>query len=105
MKSIAEQLKRFRIAQGSHDRENPTHGPATGVCLSWSDLETLGFDDGEELWGGFTIHGDEGCTGNFRIICDKDPLGDKALSREDAKEDLVLVGREMNRDLERREAA
>lgn len=90
--NVGKNLERFRIAAFAHDRENPTHSPAYGVCVSWHDLERLGFEDGEELWGGFKIFGDSGTTGNFRIVCDRDDAPTGKLSAEEAAKDLVAVG-------------
>jgi hypothetical protein len=33
-------------------------------------MERLGFDEGEEILPGITIHADSGVTGNFRVLCD-----------------------------------
>lgn len=90
MSKVGANLQRFREAAFAHDRENPTHSPAYGVCVAWHDLERLGFEDGEELWPGFKIFGDGGTTGNCRIICDKERH--PAAAREEAKKDLIAVG-------------
>ena len=37
-------------------------------------MERLGFDEGEEVLPGITIHADAGVTGNFRVLCDGDHL-------------------------------
>ena len=66
---IAKNLERFAQAVASHDRENPTH-TAWGIGLSHFDLERLGFEEGEEILPGITIHADSGVTGNFRVLCD-----------------------------------
>src|SRR5271154_1755505 len=66
---IAKNLERFAQAVASHDRENPTH-TAYGIGLAHFDLERLGFDEGEEVLPGITIHADGGVTGNFRVLCD-----------------------------------
>jgi hypothetical protein len=66
---IAKNLERFRQGVAAHDRENPTHNPAYGIGVSHFDLERLGFDEGEELWSGVTIHVDGKATGNFRVLC------------------------------------
>ena len=68
---IARNLERFAQAVAAHDRENPTH-TAWGIGLAHFDLERLGFDEGEEVLPGVTIHGDSGVTGNFRVLCDGD---------------------------------
>jgi hypothetical protein len=68
---IAKNLERFAQAVNSHDRENPTH-TAYGIGLAHFDLERLGFDEGEEILPGITIHADGGVTGNFRVLCDGD---------------------------------
>jgi len=70
---IAANLRAFRIAVNSHDRENPTH-TAYGIGLNPFDLERLGFDEGEEVLPGITIHADSGVTGNFRVLCDGEHL-------------------------------
>src|SRR3979490_1658777 len=66
---IAKNLKAFQIAINAHDRENPTHN-AYGIGLAHFDLERLGFDEGEEVLPGITMHADGGVTGNFRVLCD-----------------------------------
>jgi hypothetical protein len=68
---IAKNLERFAQAVAAHDRENPTH-TAFGIGLAHFDLERLGFDEGEEILPGITIHADSGVTGNFRVLCDGD---------------------------------
>jgi hypothetical protein len=73
---IAANLRAFRIGLNAHDRENPTH-TAHGIGLAHFDLERLGFDEGEEIFPGITIHGDDGETGNFRVLCDGDHLEEK----------------------------
>src|SRR3954449_10753446 len=66
---IAKNLQAFQIAINAHHSENPTHN-AFGIGLAHFDLERLGFDEGEEVLPGITIHGDDGVTGNFRVLCD-----------------------------------
>jgi len=73
---IAANLRAFQIALNSHDRENPTH-TAYGIGLAHFDMERLGFDEGEEVLPGITIHADGGVTGNFRVLCDGDHLEEK----------------------------
>ena len=68
---IAKNLKAFQIAINAHDRENPTHN-AWGIGLAHFDLERLGFEEGEEVLPGITIHVDSGVSGNFRVLCDGD---------------------------------
>jgi hypothetical protein len=66
---IAKNLQAFQIALNAHDRENPDH-TAYGIGLAHFDMERLGFDEGEEVLPGITIHADGGVTGNFRVLCD-----------------------------------
>ena len=66
---IAKNLERFAQAVAAHDRENPTH-TAYGIGLAHFDMERLGFEEGEEILPGITIHADSGVTGNFRVLCD-----------------------------------
>jgi hypothetical protein len=66
---IAKNLERFAQAVAAHDRENPTH-TAHGIGLAHFDMERLGFDEGEGILPGITIHADSGVTGNFRVLCD-----------------------------------
>src|ERR1700759_841056 len=70
---IAKNLGRCAKAAAAHDRENPTH-TAHGIGLAHFDMERLGFDEGEEVLPGITIHADGGVTGNFRVLCDGDHL-------------------------------
>jgi hypothetical protein len=73
---VAANLRAFQIGINSHDRENPTH-TAHGIGLAHFDMERLGFDEGEEILPGITIHADGGVTGNFRVLCDGDHLAEK----------------------------
>lgn len=73
---IAANLRAFQIAVNSHDRENPTH-TAYGIGLAHFDMERLGFEEGEEVLPGITIHVDGGVTGNFRVLCDGDHLEER----------------------------
>src|SRR3712207_2551977 len=66
---IAKNLEAFQIAINVHDRENPDH-TAYGIGLAHFDMERLGFEEGETVLPGITIHGDGGVTGNFRVLCD-----------------------------------
>jgi len=66
---IAKNIERFAQAVAAHDRENPTH-TAHGIGMAHFDMERLGFDEGEEILPGITIHADSGVTGNFRVLCD-----------------------------------
>jgi hypothetical protein len=83
---IAKNLQAFQIAINSHDRENPSHN-AYGIGLAHFDLERLGFDEGEQILPGITIHADDGGTGNFRVLCDGDH--DENLEREAEEADVV----------------
>ena len=66
---VAKNLQAFAIAVNVHDRENPDH-TAYGIGLAHFDMERLGFDEGETILPGITIHADGGVTGNFRVLCD-----------------------------------
>ena len=81
---VAKNLRAFQIAINSHDRENPTHN-AYGIGLAHFDMERLGFDEGEEVLPGITIHADGGETGNFRVLCD----GDHQEEREAEEAEVV----------------
>jgi hypothetical protein len=81
---IAKNLERFAQAVAAHDRENPTH-TAHGIGLAHFDMERLGFEEGEEILPGITIHGDSGVTGNFRVLCD----GQHDEEREQVEEEVV----------------
>ena len=65
---VAKNLRAFQMALNAHDRENPTH-TAWGIGLAHFDMERLGFDEGEEILPGITIHADQGVSGNFRVLC------------------------------------
>ena len=80
---IAKNLERFAQAVSAHDRENPTH-TAHGIGLAHFDLERLGFDEGEEILPGITIHADSGVTGNFRVLCDGDHENELTEAEEQA---------------------
>ena len=81
---IAANLRAFQIAINAHDRENPTHD-AYGIGLAHFDMERLGFDEGEEILPGITIHADSGVTGNFRVLCD----GEHDEESEEAEQEVV----------------
>jgi hypothetical protein len=85
---VAKNLERFAQAIAAHDRENPTH-TAHGIGLAHFDLERLGFEEGEEILPGITIHADSGVTGNFRVLCDGEH--DEELT-ESEQEVLQAVG-------------
>ncbi|MEA2233318.1 MAG: hypothetical protein QOD83_3134 [Solirubrobacteraceae bacterium] len=82
---IAKNLRAFQIGVNSHDRENPTH-TAYGIGLAAFDMERLGFDEGEEILPGITIHADGGVTGNFRVLCDGDHLEEKEAEQSEVVE-------------------
>ena len=81
---IAKNLQAFQIAVNAHDRENPDH-TAYGIGLAHFDMERLGFDEGEEVVPGITIHVDGGTSGNFRVLCD----GQHDDQLEEAEEEVV----------------
>jgi hypothetical protein len=81
---VAKNLERFAQAVAAHDRENPTH-TAHGIGLAHFDMERLGFDEGEEILPGITIHADSGVTGNFRVLCD----GEHDEQLEEAEQEVV----------------
>ncbi len=83
---IAKNLQAFQIAINSHDRENPDH-TAYGIGLAHFDMERLGFEEGETVLPGITIHADGGQTGNFRVLCDGQHDEDLA---EEAEEQEVV---------------
>jgi hypothetical protein len=82
---VAKNLRAFQIGVNSHDRENPTH-TAYGIGLAAFDMERLGFDEGEEILPGITIHADGGVTGNFRVLCDGDHLEEREAEEADTVE-------------------
>src|ERR687889_772370 len=86
---IAKNLRAFQIAINSHDRENPDHN-AYGIGLAHFDMERLGFDEGEEVLPGITIHADGGVTGNFRVLCDG--LHDDEVEEVESEEVVEAVG-------------
>src|SRR5204863_9805942 len=81
---VAKNLQAFAIAPNAHDRENPDH-TAYGIGLAYFDMERLGFDEGEEILPGITIHADGGTSGNFRVLCD----GEHDEELEEAEEEIV----------------
>jgi hypothetical protein len=88
---IAKNLERFAQAVAAHDRENPTH-TAYGIGLAHFDLERLGFEEGEEVLPGITIHTDGGVSGNFRVLCDGQH--DERAVEQEEQEVLDAVARE-----------
>jgi hypothetical protein len=96
-KIIGKNLQRFQIGINSHDRENPTH-TAYGIGLAPYDMEHMGFDEGEEVLPGITIHADGGVTGNFRVLCDGDHLEEQEAQEAEVvdavatRETMIPVG-------------
>jgi hypothetical protein len=86
---VAKNMRAFVMAINAHDRENPTHN-AFGIGMAHFDLDRLGFDEGEEILPGITIHADDGVTGNFRVLCD----GQHNTEREEAVQITKAVARE-----------
>src|ERR1044071_7105482 len=75
---------------------SPAHS-AYGIGLARFDLDRLGFDEGEEILPGITIHADSGVTGNFRVLCDGDH--EENLEREAEEADMgeaVAAGRQIS---------
>ena len=81
---VAKNLERFAQAVAAHDRENRSH-TAHGIGLAHFDMERLGFDEGEEILPGITIHSDSGVTGNFRVLCD----GEHDEQLEESEQEVV----------------
>jgi hypothetical protein len=81
---IAKNLERFAQAVAAHDRENPTH-TAYGIGLAHFDMERMGFEEGEQVLAGITIHVDGGVSGNFRVLCD----GEHDEQQAEAEEEVV----------------
>jgi hypothetical protein len=81
---VARNLQAFQMAVNVHDRENPDHS-AWGIGLAHFDMERLGFDEGETVLPGITIHVDGGTSGNFRVLCD----GQHEDEHEEAQEEVV----------------
>ena len=89
IEKVAANLRAFQIALNAHDRENPTH-TAHGIGLAHFDMERLGFDEGEQVLPGITIHADGGVTGNFRVLCDG--LHDDEVEQVESEEVVEAVG-------------
>src|ERR1044072_2360165 len=86
---IAKNLKAFQIAINAHVSHHPTHN-AYGIGLAPFDRDRRGFDEGEEILPGITIHADDGVTGNFRVLCDGQH--DEEREREAEEADAVAAG-------------
>ena len=93
IEKVAANLRAFQIALNAHDRENPTH-TAHGIGLAHFDMERLGFEEGEEVLPGITIHADGGVTGNFRVLCDGDHLEEQEAEEAEVV-DAVASERQM----------
>jgi hypothetical protein len=76
LSKIAANIARFRQAVFRHDEINPTHN-SHGIGMAQFDMDRLGFEEGEELWSGYTIHADGKGTGNFRVLCDGEHDGER----------------------------
>jgi hypothetical protein len=75
-----------RLAQGvaAHDRENPGHH-TWGVAMAHFDIERLGLEEGEAILPGIVLQGDNGTTGQFRILCD----GEHGHEEEEEEQEVV----------------
>ena len=73
---IGKNLRAFQEALDAHDLHNPTH-TAYGIGLAQFDMERMGFDEGEQILPGITIHADGGGTGAFRVLCDREHLEER----------------------------
>ncbi|HLH13239.1 MAG TPA: hypothetical protein VKV16_00500, partial [Solirubrobacteraceae bacterium] len=62
---------------------------AYGIGLAHFDMERLGFDEGEEILPGITIHADGGVTGNFRVLCDGEHEEELTEAEEQAVEAIA----------------
>src|SRR4051794_15088838 len=89
---IAKNLQAFQMAVNVHDRENAC--TAWGIGLAHFDMERLGFDEGEQILPGIVIQGDNGVTGNFRVLCDGQHDGELEEAEEEAI-DAVAAEREI----------
>jgi hypothetical protein len=85
---IAKNLERFAQAVAAHDRENPTH-TAYGIGLAHFDMERLGFEEGETVLPGITIHADGKTSGNFRVLCDGEHDQESAESESEVVEAIA----------------
>jgi hypothetical protein len=88
---IGKNLRAFQIGVNAHDRENPTH-TAYGIGLAHFDMERMGFDEGEEVLPGITIHADGGQTGQFRVLCDGDHLEELEAEESEVVEAVSTQG-------------
>ena len=88
---IAANLERFRQAVNAHDYTNPTH-TSHGIGMAQFDMDRLGFEEGETLWPGITIHADGKGTGNFRVLCDGEHDNDRQAEAEERAEIARAVG-------------
>lgn len=79
---IAKNLERFKMAIAAQDRNEPDHSPAHGIGVAQFDLERMGFEEGETLWGSITIHADGKTSGNFRVLCDGEHDGQESSEAE-----------------------
>ncbi|HVW16994.1 MAG TPA: hypothetical protein VHB30_01985 [Solirubrobacteraceae bacterium] len=82
---VAKNLQAFQMGINAHDMNNDC--TAWGIGLAHFDMERLGFDEGEEILPGITIHTDGGTSGNFRILCDG--LHDGGREESEEVEDVV----------------
>jgi hypothetical protein len=69
MSKIAKNYAAFKAGVEHHDKMNPDHS-AYGIGLSNFDMERLGFEEGEHVFGNITIQCDGKTSGNFRVLCD-----------------------------------
>jgi hypothetical protein len=87
---VAKNLERFAQAVAAHDRENPTH-TAYGIGLAHFDMERLGFEEGETVLPGITIHADGKTSGNFRVLCDAEHDESSASESEQERETVEAI--------------
>ena len=83
-------LERLAMGVAAHDRENPDH-TSWGVGMAHFDIERLGLEEGEEILPGIVLQGDDGTTGQFRILCDGQHGGENEVVEEEEVIDAVAT--------------
>jgi hypothetical protein len=87
--NIAKLLEYFARGVAAHDRE--TDHRAWGIGLHPFDIDRLGLEDGEEILPGIVLQGDDGTTGQFRILCDGQHGGENEVVEEEEVIDAVAT--------------
>ena len=87
---IAKYLKKFKEAVENHDDFCPYE--AYGIGMAADDIERIGFEEGETLWGHITIQDDGRDPGeNWGVLCSGEHDADPELEAQETLR-MIFIG-------------